>query len=181
VAVVLGAGGMGLLHLMVLKAERPDMRVLMVDPIASRLALAHQHGGDACTDPAAAPDTLRTLGDGRGADVVFDTVGGAAALDTALALTREGGSVVLFAHAGDGERARFDINFLFKYERRVLGSYSGGPAEQARVFDLMCARQLDPAALVTHRLPLACFDEGVRLARAREAIKVVFTGPGAAS
>jgi L-iditol 2-dehydrogenase len=181
VAVVLGAGGMGLLHLMVLKAERPDMRVLMVDPIASRLALARQHGADACTDPASAPDSLRTLGDGRGADVVFDTVGGAATLDTALALTREGGSVVLFAHAGDGERARFDINFLFKYERRVLGSYSGGPAEQARVFDLMCARELDPAALVTHRLPLARFDEGVRLARAREAIKVVFTGPGAAS
>lgn len=178
IAVVLGAGGMGMLHLLVLKAERPDTRVLMVDPMAPRLAMAHHQGADACADPASAAQMLDTLGER--ADAVFDTVGGAAILDTALALTREGGRVVLFAHAGEGERAAFDINALFKFERHVLGSYSGGPAEQARVFELMCAGKLDPAALVTHRLPLEAFDEGVRLARAREAIKVVFTGPDAA-
>lgn len=177
--VVLGAGGMGLLHLLVLKAERPDARVVMVDPMPLRLALAKVHGADACAAPAAAAHALGALDAGAGADVVFDTVGGATALDAALSLTREGGSVVLFAHAGDGERAAFDINTLFKHERRLLGSYSGGPAEQARVFELMCARELDPAVLVTHRLPLEAFDEGVRLARARAAIKVVFTGPGA--
>jgi len=178
--VVQGAGGMGMLHLLVLKAERADARVVMVDPMSSRLVLARAHGADACAQPAQAAHAVGQLGDAAGADVVFDTVGGALALDAALALTREGGSVVLFAHAGEGERAAFDINSLFKHERRLLGSYSGGPAEQARVFELMCDRRLDPAALVTHRLPLEDFGEGVRLARTRAAIKVVFTGPGAA-
>ncbi len=179
-AVVQGAGSMGLLHLLVLAAEFPGVGVIVVDPVAARRELAVRLGAVAAAVPGhdAARSVDRVSG-GLGADAVFDTVGGAAALDSALALTREGGSVVLFAHAGDGERAGFDINGLFKHERRVLGSYSGGPAEQARVFELMCGGALDPAPLVSHHLPLDRFDDGVRLARTRVALKVVFTGAGA--
>jgi len=180
VAAVQGAGSMGLLHLLVIKAQYPQLRVVMVDPIARRRALAASLGADACATPPEAPAAVARVSDGLGADAVFDTVGGAGPLGAALALAREGGAVVLFAHAGEDERAAFDINSLFKFERRLLGSYSGGPAEQARVFELMCERRLDPAPLVTHRLGLAAFQEGVRLARGRTAMKVIFTGPGAA-
>jgi len=178
VAVVQGGGSMGLLHLLVIKAECPAVRVVVVEPMACRRELAASLGADACAAPRDARDTVAGASDGLGADAVFDTVGGAGPLASALALTREGGAVVLFAHAGDGEPASFLINDLFKYERRLLGSYSGGPAEQAQVFDLMCARRLDPAPLVSHRLALDDFQEGVRLARERVATKVVFTGPG---
>ena len=92
----------------------------------------------------------------------------------ALDLSREGGAVVLFAHAAQDERADFDLNALFKYERRVLGSYSAGPEQQARVFELMCEGKLDPSPLVTHHLPLTQFAHGVHLARTRAAMKVVF-------
>lgn len=180
VAVVQGAGSMGLLHLLVIKGECPRVRVVMVDPLHDRRSLAASLGADACATPADAPQAVAGASGGLGADAVFDTVGGAAPLAAALALTREGGAVVLFAHAGEGEQASFDINTLFKFERRLLGSYSGGPAEQARVFELMCERRLDPAPLVSHHLALDAFQEGVRLARERAALKVVFTGPGAA-
>jgi len=176
VAVVQGAGSMGLLHLLVMRAEYPGVRVVMVDPMAERRALAMRLGAHGAVEPGDAVGLVTHASDGLGADAVFDTVGGAGPLNAALDLSREGGAVVVFAHAGEGERADFDINALFKHERRIVGSYSGGPGEQARVFEHMCAGRLDPAPLVSHRLGLERFDEGVRLARAREALKVVFTG-----
>ena len=177
-AVILGAGSMGMLHLLVIKAECPGARVLAVDPLAQRRDLARSLGADACAAPGEAAHAVSAASDGLGADAVFDTVGGAGVLDAALSCSREGGTVVLFAHAGQDERAGFAINDLFKFERRIVGSYSGGPAEQARVFELMCRQRLDPRPLVSHRLPLAEFQEGVRLARERRAMKVVFTGEG---
>lgn len=174
VAVVLGAGSMGLLHLLVLKAQLPGIRVLMVDPMDRRLEFAQSLGADGCAAPETAEREVHKLSDGLGADSVFDTVGGANTLRAALSMSREGGSVVLFAHAPENEVADFDLNSLFKYERRVLGSYSGGPREQARVFELMCEQRLDPAVLVSHHLPLSEFDRGVQLARDRQAMKVVF-------
>jgi threonine dehydrogenase-like Zn-dependent dehydrogenase len=173
-AAVLGAGSMGLLHLLVLKAQLPQLRVLMVDPLRTRLDVALSLGADECALPDDAADAVRKLSEGLGADAVFDTVGGARTLKAALDLSREGGSVVLFAHAAENESANFDLNSLFKYERRVLGSYSGGPQQQARVFELMCERKLDPSPLVSHHLPLAQFAHGVQLTRARTAMKVVF-------
>ena len=173
-AVVLGAGSMGLLHLLVLKAECPSINVLMVDPMASRLNLADSLGADICATPDdAQAETLKLSGQ-FGADAIFDTVGGANTLSAALALSREGGAVVLFAHAAQHETANFDINALFKNERRILGSYSGGPEQQKRIFELMCEGKLDPAPLVSHHLPLSQFDDGVQLARSRAAMKVVF-------
>ena len=176
VAVILGAGSMGLLHLLLLKAALPEVVVVCVDPVEQRRQAALQLGADAATTPGI--QTAAALGEHgqvQGADAVFDTVGGASTLRDGLATARQGGSVVLFAHARGGEQADFDINSLFKHERRIVGTYSGGLDEQARVFDLLDRGQFDPTPLVTHRFELVQFDEGVRLARAREALKVLFT------
>lgn len=175
-AVVLGGGSMGLLHLLVLNAIRPEMPVVVVDPVASRRALATDLGAAAACAPdgSAARRVLELSGD-LGADAVFDTVGGADTLAAGIELTRHGGTVVLFAHAPEGARADFDINTLFKYERRIVGTYSGGPSEQSEIFDMLVAGRLDPSPLATHRLPLDDFERGVALVRKREALKVLFT------
>ena len=175
-AVVLGAGSMGLLHLLVLLAARPGIAVTVVDPLADRRALAEKLGAAQTAAPGEpALDAVMTATGGIGADAVFDTVGGNAALAAALALTRQGGSVVLFAHAPEGEPAGFDLNTLFKYERRILGTYSAALNEQAEVFELLSRGALDPSPLVTHTMPLDDFAEGVALVRNRQALKVLFT------
>ena len=181
VAVIQGAGSMGLLHLLVLKAALPGVRVAVVDPQADRRDLALKLGADAAAEPGAtAQAAIGNLSNGAGADAVFDTVGGAGPLKAALGLTRQGGSVVLFAHAPDGQAADFDLNDLFKYERRILGTYSGAVREQGRVFDLIASGALDPTPLVTHRMPLDDFQTGLDLVRARKALKVLFTPSRAA-
>jgi threonine dehydrogenase-like Zn-dependent dehydrogenase len=175
-AVVQGAGSMGLLHLVVLRAALADMRVVMVDPAADRRAAAVTLGAAAAVAPGdAACDAVGAASGGRGADAVFDTVGGARTLEAALALTRQGGTVVLFAHAPVGDTAGFDLNDLFKHERRIIGTYSGALEEQRAIFDLMCSGVLDASPLVTHTMPLDDFQIGVDLVVARKALKVLFT------
>ena len=88
---------------------------------------------------------------------------------------------MLFAHARAGETAGADLNAFFKHEQRIVGTYSGGLAEQARIFDLLVTGRLDPSPLVTHRLPLARFDEGVALCRSLAALKVLFVPDSRAS
>ncbi len=153
---ILGGGSMGLLHLLVLKAVHPGLRVVVSDPLEERRP----------EDPASG---------GRGADAVFDTVGGAGPLETALALSRPGGAVVLFAHADaeGNEKAAFDLNAFFKRERRLLATYSSALAEQREVYRLLVSGRLDPSPLVSHRLPLSRFAAAVELARERRAVKVL--------
>jgi len=175
-AAVLGAGSMGLLHLLLLKTLWPALRVALVDPLPERREGALGLGADLAAPPGEpARQAVAALSAGRGVDVVFDTVGGPSALAAALALTRPGGTVILFAHAAPGAVAELDLNPFWKAERRVLGTYSSGIAEQRDVFRLLVTGRLDPAPLVTHRLPLSRFAEAVALARDRQALKVLLT------
>jgi L-iditol 2-dehydrogenase len=159
-AVILGGGSMGLLHLLVLRALFPAARIAVLDPVEDRVRRARELGA---------------VNGVEDADVVFDTAGGAAALDAALRLVRPGGTVVLFAHAAAGEAAAFDLNAFFKTERRLIATYSSTLAEQREIHRLMTSRRLDPSPLVTHRLPLSRFDEAVALARGRQALKVLLS------
>ncbi|HVR73719.1 MAG TPA: alcohol dehydrogenase catalytic domain-containing protein [Planctomycetota bacterium] len=173
--VVLGAGSMGLLHLLVLRAAIPRVRVLLADHVAERLRLAERLGAESACVPGE-EGIIRAVRDATGnfgADAVFDTVGGQAALDASLSLVREGGTMVLFAHAPEGERGSFDLNRLFKNERRIVGTYSGAVVEREEVRRMIESQRLDASVLVTHRLPLSRFAEAVELSRARKALKVL--------
>ncbi|MCY3963474.1 MAG: alcohol dehydrogenase catalytic domain-containing protein [Acidobacteria bacterium] len=171
--VVIGAGSMGLLHLLVLRAVLPGGRIVIVEPDAGRRATARQLGADTAVPPDAIADLADPAKPQAGADAVFDTAGGQEAFDLALEVTRPGGRVVLFAHAARKARVTLDINAVFKTERHVIGAYSGSPAEQARVLDLLHEGALDPTPLVTHRMPLDRATEAVDLCRRREALKVL--------
>jgi L-iditol 2-dehydrogenase len=176
IAVVLGAGSMGLLHLLVLKAVFPKVDVVMVDFDVDRLALAVELGAARTATPGEETiAAVRALTAGVGADAVFDTVGGEKALSSGIELTRAGGSIVLFAHAPDGQSAAVDLNAIFKSERRIIATYSGALREQQEVFDLLVSGRLDPTPLVTHTMPLDEFQRGMDLVVARKALKVLFT------
>ena len=169
--VVQGAGPMGLLHLLVLKAEMPETKVLIIDPIFERRVFAEKLGAHEVLTPEKANVLARHIN----ADAVFDTVGGSAVMGSSIELTRYGGTVVLFAHASNGEHAKIDLNNVFKSERRIVGTYSSALAEQSEIFDLIKCGRLDPSLLVTHTMPLDDFEKGVSLVRNRKALKVLFT------
>ncbi len=176
-AAILGAGSMGLLHLLALRALFPGLEVLVAEPEEERRDLALRLGADAATggEPAELADAAAALGVGSGFDAVFDTAGRGDLFGPALALTGEGGTLVLFAHARPGERAEFEVNPFFKGERRVVATYSGSLGEQETAWGLLASGRLDPSPLVTHRLPFDRFAEAVDLIARRRALKVLVT------
>lgn len=176
-AVVLGAGSMGLLHLLVLRAVRPELEVVVCDPDPTRRRLATQLGASTVTsaEPGAFAAAVERTSGRLGADAVFDTVGGSGPATVAAAVLRPGGTLVLFAHAGDGEPAGFELNSFFKRELRMVATYSGALEEQNRVAELIFSHRLDASPLVTHRMPLDRISEAVDLAVERRALKILLT------
>ena len=175
-AVILGAGSMGILHCLVLRASYPRISIIIVDPVEKRRVRAKKMC-DVLTAGSEldALNVVQNVTNKLGADAVFDTVGGSKVLNFALQLSRPGGAIILFAHADKGEKACFDINSLFKYERQIFGTYSGALIEQEEIFKLIKTGRLDPTPLVTHKLSLNEFEEGVNLVKKQEALKVLFT------
>ena len=87
-AVVMGAGSMGLLHLLVLGAVFPDIPVTVIDPVAERRAMAEKLGAALTAEPGkAALESVMEFTGGTGVDAAFDTVGGSQTLDAGLQLT----------------------------------------------------------------------------------------------
>lgn len=179
---ILGAGSMGLLHLLVLRAlaaasaAAPPPLTVVSDPLPERRALALRLGADAAAAPGGdMREAVQGVARGGGADLVFDTVGGAGPLAEALALGRAGSAVVLFAHAAAAaeEAAGLPLNAFFKAERRLVATYSSAPPEQGAALRLLASGRLDPRPLVSHRLPLARAAEAVSLAAAQRALKVL--------
>jgi (R,R)-butanediol dehydrogenase/meso-butanediol dehydrogenase/diacetyl reductase len=100
VVVVQGAGAVGLTTLQVAQAAGAA-QVIVVEPDGDRRALASALGATTVTAPDQAADAVADASAGRGADLVYECVGGAATLQAAVELCRRGGSVGLVGVSGD--------------------------------------------------------------------------------
>lgn len=166
-ALILGAGSMGLLHLLALRAVHPGVSCTVVDRDPERLETAHGFGAE---------ETATMLDDATirpAVDAVFDTIGSPALLDRALEPARPGAVAVLFAHGAPDEPLQLDFHRLFRNELTVTSSYSSGRADQVRAYELLAAGRIRPGRMVTHRFPLEEFEEAVRRVQNREALKAI--------
>ncbi len=117
-----------------------------------------------------------------GVDRVYDTVGIAATLETAVRLVKPLGTKLL---VGVGTPRRYEWTPIFFREVSVIGSnaYGAEPFEGERqhgfayYLSLCAAGRVDPTPMITHRFPLTGYREAFVAARAkvsRRAVKVIF-------
>ncbi len=170
--VVVGLGSIGCLFVQLL--VRAGAAVVGADPLFARAVLARALGARVTGDAETAAGAARELSDGRGADHVVITGGGADVLPWAAALAREGGTLHFFA-GGPGDSLPLPLGTLYHRELTVTSTYSSSPATLARAFWLLAAGKVEVEQLITHRLPLEQLAEGVELMRRREALKVYVT------
>ena len=171
-AAVIGLGSIGCLFVQLLR--RAGARVVGVDLLAARFALAKQLGAEAAATPEGALPLVRELSDGRGADHVVITGGGTSVLAWAVTATRDGGGIHYFA-GGPGDTLPIPLETLYKRELTLTATYSSSPADLAAAFALVAAGEVSTEPLVSHRLPLERVDEGVALMRRQAALKVFVT------
>ena len=178
--VVMGLGSIGLLMIQALKALQAansgNLRVYGVDLLPERLQLARDLGADdAFLAPTGEQDLREVLNPhtaGRGADAIIITAPGVRPFMQALASLRKGGTINIFAaHAGT---VPINLETMYQQELSITSTYSSSPTELRIALDLLSSRKVRVDGLISHRLPLAQFSEGVMLMRERAALKVYF-------
>jgi len=159
-----------------LRDDEPGLYVYGVDLAPERVQLARELGAD---DAFLAPeseqglrDLLASYTEGRGADAAIITVAGARPFRQALAAARKGGMAQIFAaHSG---AVPIDLETIYQQELSISSTYSSSPHDLEHALRLLASREVRVDRLISHRLPLEQFDEGVRLMQSRVALKVYF-------
>lgn len=122
---IIGAGPIGNLHvqLMRLLGAAP---IVVIEPNVVRAELARSAGADVLiTDPDIAIQTVRMVTDGRGADVVIESVGQVKLYELAYELARPGGHVSAFGITGPEARLGLPILDVILREKSIRGSVAG--------------------------------------------------------
>jgi 2-desacetyl-2-hydroxyethyl bacteriochlorophyllide A dehydrogenase len=170
---VLGLGPVGLCAAQVARAAGAS-HVIAVDSVPDRLAVAESFGAQPVhlteDDPRAA---ARAVTEGRGVDLCIDAVGHPSALDSALRLTRRGGTVQTIGVYA--ERAEVHMGLLWIKSLTLCSGQANVLGHVDRVLAMMDAGVLDPGPLVTHHMGLDDAPEAYALYDRREALKIVLT------
>jgi L-iditol 2-dehydrogenase len=123
--VVLGAGPIGNLHVQLLRTIGAAP-IIVADLSQERVQMALEAGADFGTSD---PDSLETLvrekTDGRGADVVIESVGLSALYQQATRLIRKGGHIAAFGISGPDDTLGLNIVETILQENSVKGSVAG--------------------------------------------------------
>ncbi|WP_421726475.1 zinc-dependent alcohol dehydrogenase [Bauldia sp.] len=170
-----GDGPIGLLILMVAKAFGAK-KVAVVGATPSRLAMADKLGADIVIDATKddVPAALASAGDGALPDVAMEASGVPAAATMAINTVSPGGRVVVQGLFDGRAMPDFDMDHVVINEIAMRGAL-GSPNIWPDVIALIEAGRVDPAAIVTHALPLDQFEAGLETASNRDGIKVVVT------
>lgn len=167
---VIGAGPIRLYFTALFKKNGAG-RVIVIEPSQYRAAYAKEMGADVLLHPKEqdAAAQIRELTQGYGADVVVDAVG--ICLPDALRYVARCGRVVLFGQNGAAVQSVCQ-NDITRNEISVLGSYIGPYTLHATV-KMLESRSIDFTRMITHRLPLEKFEEGLAAMRSGQALEVV--------
>jgi len=154
---ILGAGSIGLL--LVQLCKHAGARVILVSRSAGKLELARKLGADAVIDletVRSKEGAIRELtSHGQGVEVAIEAVGRPELWELAVALTRKGGSAILFGGCESGTTMTLETKTLHYGERKVIGVFHHTPKAIRRALELIASQQLQLDLLITDDLPLS--------------------------
>jgi L-iditol 2-dehydrogenase len=175
-AVVVGAGMIGLLVIRALRLAGCG-QIVAVDLDAGRLDAAKQFGADAGL--ISGEDTaqkIQAMTDGRGADLGFEVVGITAAIQTALASVRKGGSLTLVGNLSP----TIELPLQSAVTRQItLHGSCASSGEYPACIEMLARGAVDVSPLISAVVPLrdaaGWFD---RLHRREPGLMKVIVEPG---
>ncbi len=159
---ILGAGPIGLLHLMLQKAM--GRKVIVAGRGGPRLDMARQLGADAIVDTSLDNMAWSVIEatDGLGADLVVEATGNVDMWEAAPSLARKGGRVLLFGGCPPGAKASFDTGRLHYDEITLIGAFHFTPADVKEAHALLAGGRINVKPLISGEYPLdelkAAFD-----------------------
>jgi L-iditol 2-dehydrogenase len=160
---VFGAGISGILHIALAKALGAG-RLVATDLAPVRREMALRFGADAAFDARDdVPARVREACGGRGADLVVVCAGALAPFQQALAAVDAGGTILCFATTDPGTALPVPLNEFWRNDITLKPSYGSAPQDSRTALDLVAARRVPVADMITHRLPLEEAPQGFKL------------------
>lgn len=160
---IYGAGAMGVL-IARLARHMGASTVTVVEPRADRRETLQVLTG------ATAHMTADDAGRAAGWDVVIDCTGVVAAMEDALDRVRKGGTYLQFGVPHVDARVRIDPYRIYNQEITITGSMSVRNTF-GRAAELLASGFLDPADLITGRLPLTEYGAALEAVRSGSGLK----------
>jgi L-iditol 2-dehydrogenase len=107
--------------------------------------------------------------------VIIVCAGATGAIDQALKTVERGSTILLFAPTMEGVTMPLSVNDLFwRRDVTVTTAYGGSPADCVHALELICARRIPVADMITHHFGLADIVKGFRLVeQADTSIKII--------
>jgi L-iditol 2-dehydrogenase len=144
---VLGAGPIGLA--VTAASSAMGARTVVVEPSAERRAAAEKLGAAHAVDPQEAEEFLRSLTDGRGADVIVEASGRPAVMAQALELVAFQGRIA-YIGIDVGQEAPAKLGLIQSKELRITGTI-GSPGVWPETLRFLAGSGIDLSPLVTQR------------------------------
>lgn len=170
--VVIGAGGIGLLCLM-LAVKAGAARVVAVDTSEFALGKARELGATHAINPAdcdAAREVFSALPEGP--DLVIEAAGVKPAVELALALRRRATRVNIFGTTTPTP-IEIDAGGINNLESTIEASFSTTPVAMAKALALMERGVIDTARVISHTFPLEQIHEAFDVMDTAERGKVI--------
>lgn len=164
VIAILGQGPIGLIFTML--AARSGAKIVATDTMEYRRKLAKRFGAHEVFDPreAAFDQTVRSMTEGRGADLVIIAASARGIVEQAVACSRPGAKILLFAQTSHQERIEVSGADICMGERILCGSYSASVDVQKESAGLVFSGALPVEELVSHRFALGEIHVGIERA-----------------
>jgi L-iditol 2-dehydrogenase len=175
VVLVIGAGPIGIMHLLLARLQGAGM-LIVSEMNPDRLAQAARFGADRLVNPAEEDlgDVVRELSVGRGADVIIVAAPAHAAQEQALQLAAFGARINFFGGLPkDRPTITFDSNLVHYKELTVTGTTACSTADCHRAAALVNSGRLDLSGIVSARYPLAKACEAFAAQQDQRALKIV--------
>ncbi|HWF54272.1 MAG TPA: alcohol dehydrogenase catalytic domain-containing protein [Solirubrobacteraceae bacterium] len=170
---VLGLGPVGLLAAQAALAAGAAP-VFAIDGVQARLDVAQALGATPVHLTEQSPrEVIRAATEKRGVDATIDAVGHPDALDLAIRLTRNAGTVV--ATGVYAEPCQVHMGLVWIKAITLKSGQANVIGHVDRVLGMLAAGTLDPSPLITHHMPLDAAADGYEIYDRREALKIVLT------
>lgn len=149
--------------------------IVAVDPNPARRQLAQAIGATRAVGPDEAVEFVRSLTDGRGADLVVEAAGVNASFRLSVEAVRPGGQVVWLGKVAVNDEVTFRWGSLMQEKRITRSSYGG--ANPARDFPMLARAYLDGKLkldeMISARIGLEDINEGFAALKRGETVRSV--------
>tara|TARA_R110002020_G_scaffold170229_2_gene359667 strand:- start:10377 stop:11411 length:1035 start_codon:yes stop_codon:yes gene_type:complete len=153
--VVIGAGPIGNLHVQLLRTIGAAP-IIVADLAGERVDMAISVGADVgVADPETLHAAVMQATDGRGADIVIESVGNPYLYRLATTLIRKGGHIAAFGLTGAGAELPLDILSTILQENSIKGSVAGIGQDMHDALTLLVHNRIDHRPLTSAVFDLA--------------------------